>query len=254
MRTMTDVRESLRLTTGASATYYSLPQLEKRGISNVARLPVSLRIILEAVLRNHDGHRIRDEDAETLARWEPNAARTAEVPFVVGRVLLQDFTGVPLLVDLAAMRGAVARRGHDVGRVQPLVPVDLVIDHSVQVDYFGRVEALQLNSEQEFRRNEERYRFLKWGAQAFDGLRIGGVGHGAGLDVDVAVALLFSQVQAAGGGGHNGQAQQHCAACGPFDPAFHGGSLFFDCIPERRILDSEKRFAAPVRASSDRFW
>ncbi len=169
---MIDVRQRLPLPSGAAGTYHSLPQLEKEGVASISRLPVSLRILLESVLRNLDGHRIRDEDVEALARWQPGAARTAEVPFVVGRVLLQDFTGVPLLVDLAAMRSAVARRGGDVERVQPLVPVDLVIDHSVQVDYFGRDEALRLNMEMEFRRNGERYRFLKWGAQAFDGLRI----------------------------------------------------------------------------------
>src|SRR5689334_10460865 len=170
---MIDTRQRLPLPSGASGTYYSLPLLEKAGVvAAVSRLPVSLRILLESVLRNLDGRRIRDEDVEELARWQPTAARTAEVPFVVGRVLLQDFTGVPLLVDLAAMRSAVLRRGRDVARVQPLVPVDLVIDHSVQVDYFGRDDALQRNMEMEFRRNGERYRFLKWGAQAFDGLRI----------------------------------------------------------------------------------
>jgi aconitate hydratase len=169
---MIDVRQRLPLPSGASAAYYSLPQLQKRGVADISRLPVSLRILLESVLRNLDGHRIREEDVEELARWQPGAARTAEVPFVVGRVLLQDFTGVPLLVDLAAMRSEVARRGRDVERVRPLVPVDLVIDHSVQVDYFGREEALPLNMEMEFRRNGERYRFLKWGAQAFDGVRI----------------------------------------------------------------------------------
>src|SRR6476661_1703197 len=170
---MIDTRQRLPLPSGASATYYSLPLLEKAGVvAAVSRLPVSLRILLESVLRNLDGRRIRDEDVEELARWQPTAARTAEVPFVVGRVLLQDFTGVPLLVDLAAMRSAVARHGREVARVQPLVPVDLVIDHSVQVDYFGRDDALRLNAEMEFKRNSERYRFLKWGAQAFDGLRI----------------------------------------------------------------------------------
>ncbi len=169
---MIDVRRRLELPSGASGTYYSLPLLEEKGVARVSRLPVSLRILLESVLRHLDGRRIRDEDVQELARWQPDTARTAEVPFVVGRVLLQDFTGVPLLVDLAAMRSAVARRAGDVARVQPLVPVDLVIDHSVQVDYFGRDEALQLNIEMEFRRNGERYRFLKWGTQAFDGLRI----------------------------------------------------------------------------------
>jgi aconitate hydratase len=169
---MIDMRQRLQLAAGGSATYYSLPALEETGVASISRLPVSLRIVLESVLRNLDGRRIRHEDVETLAGWQPNAARTAEVSFVVGRVLLQDFTGVPLLVDLAAMRSAVSRRGGDVERVQPLVPVDLVIDHSVQVDHFGRKEALQLNMEMEFRRNGERYRFLKWGAQAFEGLRI----------------------------------------------------------------------------------
>src|SRR4051812_11134729 len=169
---MIDVRQRLETASGASRTYHSLPLLEKKGIAKISRLPVSLRILLESVVRNLDGRRIRDEDVEALARWEPGGARTAEVPFIVGRVLLQDFTGVPLLVDLAAMRSAIARRGLDVERVQPSVPVDLVIDHSVQVDYFGRPDALRLNAEMEFRRNNERYRFLKWGTQAFKGLRI----------------------------------------------------------------------------------
>lgn len=169
---MIDARQRLQLSTGAQASYYSLPHLEKIGLANVSRLPVSLRIILESVLRNLDGHRIQDEDVEKIARWQPNAKRSAEVPLVVGRVLLQDFTGVPLLVDLAAMRSAVARQGRDEALVQPQVPVDLVIDHSVQVDYFGTDEALDLNTKMEFHRNGERYRFLKWGAQAFDGLRI----------------------------------------------------------------------------------
>src|SRR5688572_8731622 len=169
---MIDARRDLNLPSGAPRTYHSLPLLEERGVASISRLPVSIRILLESVLRHVDGRRIRDEDVEALARWQPSAARTAEVPFVVGRVLLQDFTGVPLLVDLAAMRSAVARRGFDGGRVQPLVPVDLVIDHSVQVDYFGRDDALRLNTEMEFHRNSERYRFLKWGTQAFDGLRI----------------------------------------------------------------------------------
>ncbi len=169
---MKEVRQTLQLPDGASATYYSLPMLEKSGLAQISRLPVSLRILLESVLRNVDGRRIRDEDVAELARWQPNAPRAAEIPFVVGRVLLQDFTGVPLLVDLAAMRAAVARRGHDVSRVQPTVPVDLVVDHSVQVDYFARADAFRLNTEMEFHRNGERYRFLKWGSGAFEGLRI----------------------------------------------------------------------------------
>jgi aconitate hydratase len=169
---MRDVRQHLQLPSGASGTYYSLPELERTGVAKISRLPVSVRILLESVLRHLDGRRVRDEDVEALVRWQPEAARIAEVPFVVGRVLLQDFTGVPLLVDLAAMRSAVARRSGDIERVQPSVPVDLVIDHSVQVDYFGREDALRRNTEIEFQRNRERYQFLKWGAQAFDRLRI----------------------------------------------------------------------------------
>jgi aconitate hydratase len=169
---MIDVRQRLQLPSGTSATYYSLPLLEQNGLKGIAHLPVSLRVLLESVLRNLDGRHIHEQDVDALARWEPGTARTAEVPFVVGRVLLQDFTGVPLLVDLAAMRSAMARRGGNVDRVQPLVPVDLVIDHSIQVDSFGQGDSLQFNMELEFHRNAERYRFLKWGAQAFKGLRI----------------------------------------------------------------------------------
>ena len=169
---MIDVRQQLELPSGGSRDYLSLPMLERRGVGAISRLPVSLRVLLESVLRNLDGRRIRDEDVLELAGWQPQAVRTAEVPFVVGRVLLQDFTGVPLLVDLAAMRSAVSRCGRDIAIVQPHVPVDLVIDHSVQVDYFARDDALRLNMELEFHRNGERYRFLKWGADAFDGLRI----------------------------------------------------------------------------------
>lgn len=169
---MIDVRQSLRLPSGRAVSFYSLPMLGSRGVGKIARLPVSLRVLLESVVRNLDGKGIGDVDVEALAGWQSRSVRVAEVPFVVGRVLLQDFTGVPLLVDLAAMRSAVARRGGDIGRVQPLIPVDLVIDHSVQVDYFGRDDALRLNMEMEFRRNQERYRFLKWGTQAFAGLRV----------------------------------------------------------------------------------
>jgi aconitate hydratase len=189
---MIDVRQKLELPSGATGAYYSLPMLEQSGLANVSRLPVSIRVLLESVLRNVDGRRIRDEDVFTLARWQPNAARVAEVPFVVGRVLLQDFTGVPLLVDLAAMRSAVAQRGKDISAVQPRVPIDLVIDHSVQVDYFGRADALQLNIDLEFHRNAERYRFLKWGASAFANLRI--VPPGFGICHQVNLEFLASGV------------------------------------------------------------
>ena len=189
---MIDVRQRLNLPSGMSRTYYSLPMLEKTGIARLSRLPVTIRILLESVLRHIDGLRIRNEDVEALAGWRPDAPRTAEVPFVVGRVLLQDFTGVPLLVDLAAMRSAVASRGKDLKRVQPRVPVDLVIDHSVQVDHFGGADALRLNMDMEFRRNEARYRFLKWGAQAFHGLRI--VPPGFGICHQVNLEFLASVV------------------------------------------------------------
>jgi aconitate hydratase len=189
---MIDVRRQLEVASATTTTYYSLRGLEAAGLGAIARLPVSLRILLESVLRNVDGHRIRDEDVEAVARWQPRATRTEEVPFVVGRVLLQDFTGVPLVVDLAAMRSAVARRNGDVERVQPRVPVDLVIDHSVQVDYSGTAAALHLNMEMEARRNRERYEFLKWGAQAFDGLRI--VPPGFGICHQVNLEFLASNV------------------------------------------------------------
>jgi aconitate hydratase len=152
--------------------YYSLPQLEREGIGPVSRLPVSIRIVLESVLRNCDQKRIREEDVRKLANWRANAERTDEVPFVVARVLLQDFTGVPLLVDLAAMRSAVARMGKNSELIEPLVPVDLVIDHSVQVDFSGTNDAFTKNMEMEFKRNNSRYQFLKWGTQAFHGFSV----------------------------------------------------------------------------------
>ena len=152
--------------------FYSLPQLEQESVGPVSRLPVSIRIVLESVLRNFDGKKIREQDVRTLANWKANAERTEEIPFIVARVLLQDFTGVPLLVDLAAMRSAVARMGKETEIIEPLVPVDLVIDHSVQVDFSSTPDAFQKNMEMEFKRNNSRYQFLKWGMQAFDGFRV----------------------------------------------------------------------------------
>jgi aconitate hydratase len=157
---------------GRDAKFYSLPQLETEGIAQVSRLPISLRVVLESVLRNYDETKVEAEDVRALANWRPVHERTAEVPFTVARVLLQDFTGVPLLVDLAAMRSEVARRGADPLLVEPLVPVDLVIDHSVQVDFASTPEAFRLNMETEFRRNRQRYEFLKWGQNAFKGFRV----------------------------------------------------------------------------------
>jgi aconitate hydratase len=157
---------------GRTGEFYSLPQLEKKGVGPVSTLPFSIRILLESVLRNYDGKKITGKDVAKLANWHPKAARTEELPFVVARILLQDFTGVPLLVDLAAMRSAVARLGKNAGIIEPLVPVDLVIDHSVQVDYFGRPDALARNMEMEFQRNRPRYQFLKWGMQGFRGFDV----------------------------------------------------------------------------------
>jgi len=146
---------------------HSLPALEEQGIGKIPRLPVSIRIVLESVLRNCDGKKVRRKDVETLANWNAKKPANEEIPFVVARIVLQDFTGVPLVVDLAAMRSAVKRLGGDAKIIEPLVPVDLVVDHSVQVDFFGSAKALQLNLEMEFKRNRERYQFLKWGQQAF---------------------------------------------------------------------------------------
>jgi aconitate hydratase len=159
---------------GSSRTgqLYSLPQLEKEGVGPVSRLPVSIRIVLESVLRNCDGKKIAERDVRALANWQPNAGRADEIPFVVARVLLQDFTGVPLLVDLAAMRSAVTRLGSNPALIEPLVPVDLVIDHSVQVDFSSASDAFRKNMEMEFKRNRSRYQFLKWGMQAFNGFRV----------------------------------------------------------------------------------
>src|SRR5687768_2537002 len=161
-----DTLQSFSFSAGRTSRFYSLPQLEKAGVGSIARLPVSIRIVLESVLRGCDGKRIRETDVRALAGWKPNAERTEEIPFIVARIVLQDFTGVPLLVDLAAMRSAVARLGKDPSIIEPLVPVDLVVDHSVQVDYSEVPNALDLNMALEFKRNQERYRFLKWGTQA----------------------------------------------------------------------------------------
>src|SRR5471030_2772344 len=157
---------------GKSGRFYSLPRLEKEGIGTISRLPVSIRIVLESVLRNVDGKKVTEENVRSLAGWKPNAERTEEIPFMVARILLQDFTGVPLLVDLAAMRSAAARFGKKPEIIEPLVPVDLVVDHSVQVDVSNRPDALDFNMDMEFKRNRQRYEFLKWGTQAFNGFRV----------------------------------------------------------------------------------
>jgi len=150
----------------ASGQFFSLPALAEQ-FPKVHRLPVSMRIVLESVLRNCDGKKVTAEHVRQVANWFPNADRTEEIPFVVARVVLQDFTGVPLLADLAAMRSAAARLGRAPGAIEPLVPVDLVVDHSVMVDHYGTPQALDLNMRLEFQRNRERYEFMKWGMQAF---------------------------------------------------------------------------------------
>ncbi|MCF7689107.1 MAG: aconitate hydratase AcnA [Cephaloticoccus sp.] len=156
---------------GASHQFYSLPALEAAGFA-VSKLPVSIRLVLESLLRNCDGKRVSEAAVKALATWQAKAARTEEVPFVVARIVLQDFTGVPLLVDLAAMRAAAARLGKDPKIIEPLVPVDLVVDHSVQVDFAGSATAMAQNLELEFTRNRERYEFLKWGMQAFETFKV----------------------------------------------------------------------------------
>lgn len=159
--------QSFKAGVGRSGQFYSLPELAKQ-YPNIRRLPVSMRIVLESVLRNCDGRKVTAEHVEQVANWQPNAERTDEIPFTVARVVLQDFTGVPLLADLAAMRSAAQRLGKDVGRIEPLVPVDLVVDHSIMVDHYGSKDAIDLNMKLEFQRNRERYQFMKWGMQAFD--------------------------------------------------------------------------------------
>jgi len=165
-------RQQFTTASGVKGAYYSLPALESAGLGKISRLPVSIRIVLESVLRNCDGKKVTEEHIRQLSKWSPNAARTDEIPFVVARVVLQDFTGVPLLCDLAAMRGVAERMGKNPKVIEPLVPVDLVVDHSVQVDHYGTKDALDLNMKIEFQRNAERYKFMKWGMQAFDTFKV----------------------------------------------------------------------------------
>ena len=186
-------RRDFQISAGQHARFYSLAALESAGLGHIARLPVSIRIVLESVLRNCDGHRVTEEHVRQLAAWQPNAERQAEIPFVVARIVLQDFTGVPLLCDLAAMRSVAHRLGKDPQRVEPLVPVDLVVDHSVQVDHYRVANALDLNMRLEFQRNAERYRFIKWGMQAFEKLRV--VPPGIGIVHQVNLEYLARGVQ-----------------------------------------------------------
>jgi aconitate hydratase len=178
--------------------YYSLPALEKAGVGPIGKLPVSIRIVLESVLRNYDGKRVSENDVRTLANWNAKAPVLEEIPFVVARIVLQDFTGVPLLVDLAAMRSAVAKLNRDPKMIEPLVPVDLVVDHSVQVDFAGAADSFARNLQIEFIRNRERYEFLKWGQQAFDTFKV--VPPGIGIVHQVNLEYLAKGVFTLGSG------------------------------------------------------
>jgi aconitate hydratase len=157
---------------GKRGAFYSLPALEAAGVGAISKLPVSIRIVLESVLRNYDGKRVSEANVRQLAQWKPKTTRTEEIPFIVARIVLQDFTGVPLLVDLAAMRSAAVKLGKNPKIIEPLVPVDLVVDHSVQVDFAGTADSMARNLDMEFQRNRERYQFLKWGMQAFETFKV----------------------------------------------------------------------------------
>ena len=178
---------------GRTLNYYSLPALEAAGVGCISRLPVSIRIVLESVLRHCDCKKVEAAHITELANWKPNAVRADEIPFVVARVVLQDFTGVPLLADLAAMRDVATRLGKDPKRIEPLVPVDLVVDHSVMIDFYGTPDALKQNMALEFQRNHERYQFMKWGMQAFDTFKV--VPPGIGIVHQVNLEYLFRGVQ-----------------------------------------------------------
>jgi aconitate hydratase len=189
--------QSFDLGNGSTGQFYSLPALEKAGVGPISKLPVSVRLVLESVLRNCDGLKVQEANVLELANWKASESRTAEIPFVVARIVLQDFTGVPLLVDLAAMRSAVAKLGKNPKIIEPLVPVDLVVDHSVQVDFAGSGDSLQKNLDLEFTRNRERYQFLKWGMQAFDTFKV--VPPGIGIVHQVNLEYLAKGVLSAGG-------------------------------------------------------
>ena len=188
--------QSFKLGSGNSGQFYSLPELAKT-YPNVTKLPVSIRIVLEAVLRNVDGKKVSEEHVKQLASWGANDKRDNEIPFIVARVVLQDFTGIPLLADLAAMREVVNKMGKNPKIIEPLVPVDLVVDHSVQVDSYGSKDSLDINMKLEFQRNEERYKFMKWGMQAFDTFKV--VPPGVGIVHQVNLEYLARGVHNKGG-------------------------------------------------------
>jgi aconitate hydratase len=191
-----DTLQTFELGNGKPGKFYSLPALEKAGVGPISKLPVSIRLVLESVLRNCDGKKVHEANVKELANWKAVETRTAEIPFVVARIVLQDFTGVPLLVDLAAMRSAVSKLGKNPKIIEPLVPVDLVVDHSVQVDFAGSADSMTRNLDLEFTRNRERYQFLKWGMQAFDTFKV--VPPGIGIVHQVNLEYLAKGVLNAG--------------------------------------------------------
>ena len=195
MRTDAFAARSSLETGSGKAVVYRLSALRDSGIApGLDRLPFSIRVLLEAVLRNVDGEIVTEDDVKRLASWNAAAVADVELPFVPARVILQDFTGVPAVVDLASMRAAVKRLGHDPARINPLVPVDLVVDHSVQVDVFGSKDAAEKNAAIEFSRNGERYEFLRWGQKAFQNFRVvppaTGIVHQVNLEYLASVVLL----------------------------------------------------------------
>ena len=191
-----NTRKDFSTKSGKTGAFYSLPALARK-FPNVKKLPLSMRIVLEAVMRNVDGKKVTLAHVEQLANWAANGKRVEEIPFVVARVVLQDFTGVPLLADLAAMRSVAARTNNDPKVIEPLVPVDLVVDHSVMIDHFRTPNALELNMKLEFQRNQERYQFMKWGMQAFDTFKV--VPPGIGIVHQVNLEYLARGVHHKGG-------------------------------------------------------
>jgi len=194
---------------GTQAEYYKLETLEKNGVGAVSRLPFSIKVLLESVVRNCNNYDVTEEAVHQLANWKAKEQSLAEVPFKPARVLLQDFTGVPAVVDLAAMRSAMARLGGDAKKIEPLIPCDLVIDHSVQTDKYGTSDALKVNMDIEFKRNRERYEFLKWGQQAFQ--KLGVIPPGVGIIHQVNLEYLARGVFEGHGLAHgDDQRPGHC--------------------------------------------
>ena len=177
---------------GKDYEYFSLPEAEANGLEGFSKLPFSLKVLAENLLRFEDGRSVTADDIRAIAQWAKDRRSSVEIAYRPARVLMQDFTGVPAVVDLAAMREAMATIGGDPKKINPLVPVDLVIDHSVMVDYFGQFDSFERNVEREYERNKERYEFLRWGSQAFDNFRV--VPPGTGICHQVNLEYLAQTV------------------------------------------------------------